>query len=46
MLPVEVVPVNGEGEVVLGCFVKMLTLEERQVAWVDFHCNSVQNWSG
>ena len=32
LLPVEVVPVKGEGEVVLGCFVETLTLKERQVA--------------
>ena len=32
VLPVEVVPVKGDGELVLGCFVKTLTLEERQVA--------------
>ena len=37
---------KGEGEVVLGCFVKTLTLEERHVAGGDFRCNLVNNWSG
>ena len=37
---------SGEGEVVLGCFVKKLTLKERQVAGGDFRCNSVKNWYG
>ena len=31
---------------VLGCFVEMLTLEERQVAGGDFRWNLVKNWSG
>ena len=44
VFPVEVVPVKGE--VVLGCFVETLTLEERQVAGNAFRCNSVKNWSG
>ena len=44
VFPVEVVPLKGE--VVLGFFVKTLTLEERQVAGGDFHCNLVKNWSG
>ena len=43
VLPVEVVPVKGV--VVLGCFVKTLTLEERRVAGGDFCCNLVKNWS-
>ena len=37
---------KGEGEVVLGCFVETLTLEERQVAGGGFHCSLVENWSG
>ena len=40
VLPAEVVP--EKGEVVLGCFVKTLTLEERRVAGGDFRWNSVK----
>ena len=43
VLPVEVVP--EKGEVVLGCFVKILTLGERRVAGGEFRCNLVKNWS-
>ena len=43
-LPVEVVP--EKGEVVLGCFVTTLTLEERRVEGGDFCWNSVKTWSG
>ena len=46
VLTVEVVLVKGEEEVVLGCFVKTLTLDERQMAGGDFCCNLVNNWSG
>ena len=38
--------VRLKGEVVLGCFVETLTLEERRVEGGDFCCNSVKNWSG
>ena len=31
---------------VLGCFVEMLTLEERRVAGGDFRWNLVKSWSG
>ena len=44
VLPVEVVPVKGE--VVLGCFVKTLNIEEMRVEGGYFRCNSVKNWSG
>ena len=43
VFPVEVVP--EKGEVVLGCFVETLTLEERRVAGSDFCWNYVKNWS-
>ena len=44
VLLVKVVP--EKGEMVRGCFVETLTLEERRVAGGDFRCNSVKNWSG
>ena len=43
VLPVEVVP--DKEELVLGCFVETLTLEERRVTGGDFRWNSVNNWS-
>ena len=44
MLTVEVFP--EKGEVVLGCFVEKLTLEERWVVVGSFCWNLVKNWYG